>query len=201
MHIFVGYNKSMKDRYSAIIRITGFFLIIRALMFLGGAISIGFGLAFGKEGENNDLIMPLIFCVIYFVFCAILSMRLAGVFMGSKNSQFRNRLDKLTFSNYQNGSEYANRAKENAAKGENTSVEVDTKKLEAALSKKASEALPYTGLLDPRAALIFLLADLLMAVLLLCSLPGLSKIYIDLVIEAIAIMAAFIEIFNATANK
>ena len=190
----------MKDRYSTIIRLTGFFLIIRALMFLGGAISIGFGLAFGKEGENNDLIMPLIFCVICFVFCAILSMRLAGVFMGSKNSQFRNRLDKLTFSNYKDGSAYANRAKENAAKGENASVEVDTKKLEEALSKR-KETLPYTGLLDPRAALVFLLADLIMAVLLLCSLPGLQTIYIDLVVEAIAIMAAFIEIFNATANK
>ena len=191
----------MKDRYSTIIRLTGFFLIIRALLFLGGAISISFGIGMGKAGENDGLIMPLIFTFVYFVFCSILSMRLAGVFMGSKNSQFRNRLDKLTFSNYKDGSAYANRVKENAAKGDNSSVEVDTKKLEEALSKKTQEALPYTGLLDPRAALIFLLADLLMAVLLLCSLPGLPKIYIDLVIEAIAIMAAFVEIFNATANK
>lgn len=190
----------MKDHYRSIIRITGFFLIVRALMFLCGAIMIGVGIGMDKSGESNKYVTPLIFAFIYFVYCAILSLRLAGAFIGSRNSLFRNRLDRLTFSKYENGSEYANRIKENKAKGENASVEVDTKKLEEALSKH-KETLPYTGLLDPRAALVFLLADLIMAVLLLCSLPGLQTIYIDLVVEAIAIMAAFIEIFNATANK
>ena len=190
----------MKDRYSTIIKITGFLLIVRALMFLGDGIMIAYGRAMAVSNTINEAIGPLILLFIYFVYCAILSLRLSGAFLGSHGVLFRNRLDKLTYSNYENGSELARRREQNARLGTAESKEVDIQKLEGALSKPHIDR-PLTSTIKPRAALVLLLIDLAIAMVLIFSLPELPKIYIDFIVEAIAIIVSFMEVFETAANK
>lgn len=195
----MGYNENMKDRYGTIIKITGFLLIVRALMFFGDGILIAYGRAMAVPSTVNEAIGPLILLFIYFVYCAILSLRLSGAFLGSHGVLFRNRLDKLTYSNYENGSELARRRAENAALGTTESKEVDVQKLESALSKPHDDR-PLTSTIKSRAALILLLIDLALAMVLVFSLPELPKIYIDFIVEAIAIIISFMEVFETTAK-
>ncbi len=189
----------MKDRYGTIIKITGFLLIVRALMFLSDGIMIASGHAMAVPSTVNEIVGPLILLFIYFVYCAILSLRLSGAFLGSYGVLFRNRIDKLTYSNYENGSELARRRAENAALGTTESKEVDIQKLESALSKPHDDK-PLTSIVKPRAALILLLIDLALAIVLIFSLPELTKIYVDFIVEAIAIIISFMEVFETTAK-
>jgi len=182
----------MTNRSEAIYRIAGYLLFARAAIFFMGALMIAFQRGMAVPSTINEVVGAIVFALIYAVYAAIVGMLLAGVFIGSRTSIFRNRLDRLTYSNYKNGSEYLKRREEKAG-----TTKLDAEKLETALKNKPQSDFPMTNSLNPRMVLVILLLDLVMAVVLILTLPGLLLIYVDIAVEAIAIMTAFKAIFDA----
>ncbi len=191
----------MRNRFDSFVRVTGFLLILRALVFLGSAIMIAFAHSMAKPSTINDVITPVVFTVMYSAFCMILSLRLSGAYLGSYGQLFRNRIDSLNYSKYKNGSEIANRRKENLEKGNVNSVEPDIKKLEEATKQKPFFMRPVTNVPSARTVLVLLVIDLVMTIVLMLALSELPKLFIGIIVEAFTIILAFLDVFDETAKS
>lgn len=184
-----------------LIRVTGYLIVFRAVIFVIGAIMAGITHSSEVPSTLNSVATPIIFTIFYSVCAIAIGMHFAGTFIGSRSLGFRNRLDALTYSNYKNGSEISKRRIENENNPDSnnkTASNVNIEALEAATTAKKSRFFSHheVDIPSPRTVLILLLIDLIVTAFLILSLPELPRIYIDLVAESLAIIMSFIAIVN-----
>jgi hypothetical protein len=179
----------MHKHYDTFVRFTGIMLFARGIIFFASAIMIGFSHSVAVPSTINEVITPLVLLFFYLVYTMILAMRLYGVFLGSHNVLFREKLNSFNHSNYKNGSEYAER-REVVENGQ-TTKDIDIDKIQALNAKRPS--MPVSRSMKPLTMAILLIIDLGLAIVFELSIGDLPRFYTVMAVEGIMIMLALRE--------
>ena len=179
----------MHKHYDTFVRFTGIMLFARGIIFFVSALLTGFSHSMAVPSTLNEVITPLFFLFFYLVYTMILGMRLYGVFLGSRDVLFREKLDSLNYSNYENGSEYAARRK--AVENGQSTKDIDVDKIQALNTKPST--VPVSKSLKPLTMAILLIIDLVFAIIFELSIGDLPRFYTVMAVEGIMIMLALRE--------